>query len=292
MHRLLGVVAAGWTVALAARAQPAGPDRRAQERRIVLPCSDHMPASDLFVAGGRPTAVQFEFPLRQEAVRLSGELRHIVPPQISGEHLLLFPAEDVKPGERAELTVEMPHGGPARLTLSSPPDRTDVVVKVVRNAEGLPDANECVRQMGEALAEYQKLDAIAGVTALLEDVFKRALVGQKLRWRAEMMMPKDVGELSLTWGVMYLAGDVIYLAVAVQPRVGTAPWTLERAVLKRSGEGEGDVLAIRSGESAARRTTATVYALAGRLPAGTRGPLSLELVARDGRNLELELSVP
>jgi hypothetical protein len=126
----------------------------------------------------------------------------------------------------------------------------------------------------------------------MEDVFQKALAGEKLRWRTGTMMEKSSSAASFRQGEFYLAGDVVYLSVAVQLQDGVAPWVLDRAVLKSGGADAGDILAVQSGMRTLRAATDVVFVLVGRLPAGSNGPLSLDLMATDGRRLELELSLP
>ena len=285
--RLLSVllVVVSWLSAPAA-AQPAS-RRQTRERDITLLGVDSsLPA--VYVAGHRPTVLEFGFPVSKDGVRLT-----VVNPapqlMVAANQLVLLPAEDIRTEEQVTLVVDSPQGAPLRFRLRSHPDILDGYVRVTGGGEAPPGALRPPEASGATGADHAGCEA-AGYAATVEAVLREEAIRKVARWEARKSAPEwadGTTEVQPQTMTVYRTGDILYVAVRLKST--TTLWVPEGGMVSSPEFGTLQAFLVESRTVGLGMTVVNLLAV--RLPApGDTGRLSVELTAKDGRRIRVRES--
>ncbi len=229
------------TVALAAPALSAtpaktGPKRELRRRTLTITDASTNTVSELHVAGGVPTTLTFQVPVKENGVLLADVAQKFYPPQLTEQSVLLVAKADLAPKAVTTLAVTLVDGTILPFVLvTSRKDvdlQVDVVVALEKRAapESSPALKAALAQMRAQLDECQSSAGDAGVAKVASLILGQDLDKPQaftVERRTLHRLDKQ-SRLLVELKHVYRLFNLTYAVLALQNRDPSRVWVLDR----------------------------------------------------------------
>lgn len=220
--------------------------RELRKRTLVISDATANSIAELHVAGGVPTTLVFQLPVREHGVLLADTSGSFYPAQVSERTLLLVPKRDLQRRRLTTLTVTLEDGTVLPFKLTTAPHQVDlqVDVQVTLERRAAPESAQALKaistQLRSQLDECKSSSGSAGVSKVAALIL--AQDSQKPQsFTVQRQGVHRVDKQSRLWvevTQVYRLFDFTYVVATIQNRDPSKPWVLDRPEIAVRGEGE------------------------------------------------------
>ena len=225
---------------------PAQSKRELRRRTLTINDSNADSVAEIHVAGGVPTTLVFEIPVKENGALLADVSKNFFPPQLTENAILLVPRADVAPKGLTTLTVTLSDGTVLPFKLVSHPKDADIQVDVALAVEkhAAPGSAQALRatltQIRSELDECQANAGKAGISKvaaliLSEDLDKTHSFTVS-QYSAHHLDKQN--RLLVEVKRVYRLFELTYVVVTVENRDPSKVWVLDRPEVTVTGQSQ------------------------------------------------------
>lgn len=224
----------------------ARPKRELRRRTLTINDANANSVAEIHVAGGVPTTLVFEIPVKENGALLADVSKNFFPPQLTENAVLLVPRADVAPRRLTTLTVTLTDGTVLPFKLVSYPKDADIQVDVALAVEkhAAPGSAQALRatltQVRSDLDECQANAGKAGISKVASLILSQDLdkphsftVSQYTAHRLDKQ-----NRLLVEVKRVYRLFDLTYVVVTVENRDPSKVWVLDRPEVAVTGQSQ------------------------------------------------------
>ena len=224
----------------------AQPKRELRRRTLIINDSNANSVPEIHVAGGVPTTLVFEIPVKENGALLADVSKNFFPPQLTENAILLVPRADVARKRLTTLTVTLSDGTVLPFKLVSNSKDADIQVDIVLALEkhAAPSSAQGLRtSLSEVRSELDECQANAGKAG----IFKVAslILSQDLNKPQSFTVSQYTAHrldkqnrLLVEVKRVYRLFDLTYVVVTVENRDPSRTWVLDRPEVAVTGESQ------------------------------------------------------
>ncbi len=239
----LGVLAACAVLAWAAAGEARAGDKRELRRRaITIDDASLTSVPEIRVAGGTPTILTFEIPVKDGGAVLADVRGVFYPPTQADRTVMLVPKSDL---DRPQpLNVSLTDGTILTFKLVTVPAEADVQVDVTvaLKQRARPDSASALRMMNEQLRseldECRDGSANAGATKLAALLLTQSLDQPQTFERRPLHVGDKQSRLLVEGRWVYRMLGLTYMIFTVENRDPQRSWVMDRVDVRLTGAGE------------------------------------------------------
>jgi len=218
--------------------------RELRRRTLTINDSNADSVAEIHVAGGVPTTLVFEIPVKENGALLADVSKNFFPPQLTENAILLVPRADVAPKGLTTLTVTLSDGTVLPFKLVSHPKDADIQVDVALAVEkhAAPGSAQALRatltQIRSELDECQANAGKAGISKVASLILSENLdkphsftVSQYTSHRLDKQ-----NRLLVEVKRVYRLFELTYVVVTVENRDPSKVWVLDRPEVTVTGQ--------------------------------------------------------
>ena len=242
---VLGFLAAQNTLA-AARNSAVESKRELRRRTLTINDANANSVAEIHVAGGVPTTLVFEIPIKENGALLADLSKNFFPPQLTDNTILLVPRVDIATKNLATLTVTLSDGSVLPFKLISHPKEADIQVDVSLALEkhAAPGSAQALKgtlsQIRSELDECQANAGKAGISKVASLILGQDLdkpqsftVSQHSAHRLDKQ-----NRLLVEVKRAYRLFELTYLVVSVENRDPSNVWVLDKPEIALTGQSQ------------------------------------------------------
>ena len=220
--------------------------RELRRRTLTINDANSNSVAEIHVAGGVPTTLVFEMPIKENGALLADVSKSFFPPQLTDNAILLVPKSDVARKNLTTLTVTLSDGTVLPFKLVSNPQDADIQVDVIVAIEkhAAPSSAQACRitlsQLRSDLDECQENAGKAGISKVASLILTQELykpqsftVAQHTAHRLDKQ-----NRLLVEVKRVYRLFDLTYLVVTVENRDPSKIWVLDRPEIAVTGQSQ------------------------------------------------------
>jgi len=224
----------------------ARPKRELRRRTLTINDANANSVAEIHVAGGVPTTLVFEIPVKENGALLADVSKNFFPPQLTENAVLLVPRADVAPRRLTTLTVTLTDGTVLPFKLVSYPKDADIQVDVALAVEkhAAPGSAQALRatltQVRSDLDDCQANAGKAGISKVASLILSQDLdkphsftVSQYTAHRLDKQ-----NRLLVEVKRVYRLFDLTYVVVTVENRDPSKVWVLDRPEVAVTGQSQ------------------------------------------------------
>jgi uncharacterized protein (TIGR02268 family) len=238
--------------ALAAGPRKEPPRRELRHRVVTIDDASATALPEIHVAGGTPTILSFEGPLKPGGAILADVTDLFLPLQQLGRAVIVVPKADLAPGRPVPMTVSLEDGSILTFKLVSVPAEADVqvevVVKLVARApvDSALALRSSVAELRGELDQCRASGGAAGVAKLASLVLEDPLGAPRPLERHKVHRMDRQNRLLVEVRAAYRILGLTYLVLTVENRDASKPWVLDRAAVSVENAGGTAELKVQS----------------------------------------------
>jgi len=220
--------------------------RELRRRTLTITDANANSVAEIHVAGGIPTTLVFEIPVKENGALLADVSKNFFPPQLTENAILLVPRADVGKRNLTTLTVTLADGTVIPFKLVSNPKDADIQVDVALAVEkhAAPGSAQALRTtLSQVRSELDECQANAGKAG----IFKIAslILGQDLgkphsftvtQYTAHRLDKQN--RLLVEVKRVYRLFEITYVVVTVENRDPSKTWVLDRPEVAVTGSSQ------------------------------------------------------
>jgi uncharacterized protein (TIGR02268 family) len=231
--------------AVGAAKKPVQPARRELRRRtLTISDANAHSVAEIHVAGGVPTTLVFEIPVKENGALLADVSKNFFPPQLTDNAILLVPRADVAPKRLVTLTVTLSDGTVLPFRLVSAPKEADIQVDVALALEkhAAPGSASALRAaLTQVRSELDECQANAGKAGIAK--VASLILGQDLdkpqsftvsQYRAHHLDKQN--RLLVEVSRVYRLFELTYVVVTLENRDPSRVWVLDHPEIAVTGQ--------------------------------------------------------
>src|SRR5215471_4300944 len=230
----------------APKSSAARPKRELRRRTLTINDANANSVAEIHVAGGVPTTLVFEIPVKENGALLADVSKNFFPPQLTENAILLVPRADVAPKGLTTLTVTLSDGTVLPFKLVSYPKDADIQVDVALAVEkhAAPGSAQALRatltQIRSELDECQANAGKAGISKVASLILSEDLdkphsftVSQYTAHHLDKQ-----NRLLVEVKRVYRLFELTYVVVTVENRDPSRVWVLDRPEVSVTGQSQ------------------------------------------------------
>ena len=223
--------------------------RELRRRTLTINDASASSVAEIHVAGGVPTTLVFEMPIKESGALLADVSKNFFPPQLTDNVILLVPRGDVAAKNLTTLTVTLSDGTVLPFKLVSHPKDADIQVDVVVALEkrAAPGSAQALRAtLSQVRSELDECQANAGKAGISK--VASLILGQELAKPHSFTVASHTAHrldkqnrLLAEVKRVYRLFELTYLVVTVENRDPSKVWVLDRPEIALTGQSQADV---------------------------------------------------
>jgi uncharacterized protein (TIGR02268 family) len=218
--------------------------RELRRRTLIINDANASSVAEIHVAGGVPTTLVFEIPVKENGALLADVSKNFFPPQLADNAILLVPRADVAPRRLTTLTVTLSDGTVLPFKLVSNPKDADIQVDVTLALEkhAAPGSSQALRatltQVRSELDECQANAGKAGISKVASLILgqdsDKAHSFTVSQYTAHHLDKQN--RLLVEVKRVYRLFELTYVVLTVENRDPSRVWVLERPEVAVTGQ--------------------------------------------------------